>query len=179
MGVGAILGTILGVMLLLIMLAFVWWFVAVYQAIITKRNNAEDAFGELNGLLKARYEDISQFAEAIGENCDDEIKTQLLKARNLAMASATVKEQLENEAKLEMQIERALLVYQEEKQNMSQEQQKICDNLYKNQEFINKSRKFYNSIVKAYNDELATVPGKFWSQMRNLQPMTIFNLQID
>lgn len=179
MGIGAILGTILGCMLLLIVIVLIWWFATMYQAIITKRNNAEDAFGELNNLLKARYEDVSQFVEAIGENCDDEIKSQLLNARNLAMASATVSEQLANEAKLEMQIERALLIYQEKKQNMSQEQQKICDNLYKNQEFINKSRQFYNSMVKAYNDKLTTVPGKFWSQMRNLQPMTMYNLQVD
>lgn len=177
MTIGAILGIVLGCLVLVVVIFVAWWFWAVYQSIINKRNNAEDSFGELNSLLKGRYEDVSAFVEAVGGACDEEIKEQMLSARNLAMASASIPEQLKNEAKLETAIERALLVYQEKKQEISPKNQEICDILYKNQEFINKSRQFYNSMVKTYNEKLTTRVGKFWVKARKFQPMAMYNLQ--
>lgn len=177
MGIGAILGIILGSLVLLSLLFVIWWFVAVYHSIVTKKNNAEDAFCELNSLLKSRYEDVSAFVEAIGKSCDEDVKMQILSARNSAMASASIAKQLENETKLEMAIERALLEFQEKKAEISPKNQEICDNLRKNQEFINKSRQFYNSMVKAYNDKLDTYPGRFLSKTQKFQPMKMFNLQ--
>lgn len=177
MGIGAILGISLGGLILLVAIIVAWWFMATYHSIINKRNNAEDAFCELNVLLKGRYEDVSAFVEAMGDGCEEDVKEQLLSTRNLAMASANISEQVHNEAKFEMAIERALLMYQEKKSEISPQKQEICDNLRKNQEFINKSRQFYNSMVKAYNDKLETRPGKFWSKAKKLQSLEMFNLQ--
>ncbi len=176
MGIGAVLGIVLGCLVLLILIVLVWWYAATYHSIISSKNNADLAFVELNNSLQSRYQELSDFALGSGKCCDPEEIKQMLQLRNMAMASATIEEQLENEEKLQKLLEKILLECEAKKANFAAEEQENCENLRKMQDFIDKNRKFYNSMATTYNKKLESVPGKFWSKKGHFEPMGLFNI---
>jgi len=177
MGIGAIIGVILSCIVLIGGLFLIWWFMSMYQVIMQKKNNADQSLSELNALLKTRYQDISSFIDKCNKICDDEIKDKLIENRNSAMASTTTLEQFKNEANLDSIIEDVLASFSAKKDELTPSEREICEKMQKNQEFIARNRQFYNSVAQEYNHNLKSVPGKFWSSMRKLQPMPIFNFE--
>lgn len=174
MGIGAILGIVLGCLVLLILLVLVWWYVASYHSIVAAKNNADVAFVELNNSLQQRYQDLSDFASVCGKYYDQPEIKEMLQLRNMAMASATISEQLENEEKLQKMLEKILFACEAKKATFSPEEQENCENLRKMHDFIDKNRKFYNAMATTYNKKLLTAPGKFWAKKGRFESMSLF-----
>lgn len=179
MGIEAIVLIVLGVILLLAILGTVWWLVSTYNFIISRRSNVEDAFESLDSLLKKRYADISIFIETFGKHCDVVTREQVLNARNDAMASASIAEQLKNEALLELGLNKLLAQIEAQKANFDDKTLEIYSNLCKNQDFINHNRQFYNGLASAYNIKISSIPGLWVAKMCHLEPKELFIIQAE
>lgn len=176
MEIGAILGIVSGCTILLIVAVFVWWYHATYQAIVSRKGNADEAFGELNVLLETRYRDVSDFVSVCQSYLDESTKSVLLATRNETMVSANIQERFHNERRLGIIIQKAINVCGQSEQEFTQNEAKSYQNMQKMQDFIDKNRQFYNSMATAYNQKLQTAPGRFWAKRKFLEPMCLYEM---
>lgn len=178
MSIGLILGIVAGGIVLVIILCIVWWIISTYNILITKKSNIEDAFDSLNSLLKKRYQDISLCVDALNKTLDGEIKEELLDARNSAMASVSIEEQFDNEARLEKSITKLLFFVDDNKLAITENAALLCVELQKSQHFIDQARQFYNGLASAYNIKLSAFPGTMLQKSCKLNKVPLYTLDI-
>lgn len=155
------------VVVLVVLIAL--WIMSIYNGLVRRRNNRENAFANVDVQLKQRYDLIPQLVATVKGYAAHEKETleNVIKARNAAMGATTINDKIQADnavtsalAGLKVTLE----AYPDLKanQNFLQLQNEVSDIENK----LAASRRFFNSATKELNNAVQTFPanliaGKF------------------
>ncbi|HSK98734.1 MAG TPA: LemA family protein [Rubrobacteraceae bacterium] len=155
------MGTVLTIVVIVLLVGLVIYAVSTYNGLVRRRNETEEAYRQIDVQLKRRYDLIPNLLEGVKKyfRQEQEVLTQITKARSEAMRPHPPAEQAQAEARLsgaignlfavaenypELRSERVLLDFQEE---LSSTENKISF-----------ARQHYNDSVQSYNTKIQSFP---------------------
>ncbi len=154
--------------------------IAIYNGLVSLRQQVKNAFSQIDVQLKRRYDLIPNLVETVKGYMKFEQDTleKVIKARNMALGANTVKDK----AAAETQVTSALggffalaESYPDLKANTNmlslQEELKSTENK------ISFARQYYNDIVTAYNTKLETFPSAIFANMGGFKPEELFEVE--
>ncbi|MBM4070276.1 MAG: LemA family protein [Planctomycetes bacterium] len=167
----AILG---GVGLLLVL-----WLIGVYNGLVTRRVETQNAWSQIDVQLKRRYDLIPNLVETVKGYASHEKDTleKVIQARNLAMGAKGVAEQAAAENVLTGTLKTLFAVaeaYPDLKAN--QNFLALQEELTSTENRIGFSRQHYNDVVSQYNTTLMQFPANVVGGMFGFRPADFFQL---
>lgn len=155
------------------------WLIAVYNGLVSGRNQAQTAWSQIDVQLKRRHDLIPNLVQVVKDamGYEQETLTKVIQARNAAAAASGPAQAGPAEALL-TQATRGLFALVE-----SYPQLKANDNVKQLQEELttteNKvafARQFYNDSVNAYNNRRQSFPAVLAAQSLGFGPIELFNM---
>ena len=143
-----------------IVAVFILYFIAVYNGLIARKNQAREAFATIDTQLKRRYDLIPNLVEAVRGAAKHERETldAVIAARNSAMnATGDARAAAENQLS---QTLKSIFALSENyptlraNENFLELQRELSDTENK----IQASRQFYNTVVMALNTQIEQFP---------------------
>ncbi|MBR5154088.1 MAG: LemA family protein [Alphaproteobacteria bacterium] len=157
----------------------VLYFIAVYNGLVARRNQAREAWATIDSQLKRRYDLIPNLVEAVRGAAKHESETlsAVTTARNTAMAangpaSADAQNRLTQTLKSLFAVAEA---YPDLKanQNFIELQRELADTENK----IQATRQFYNTVVMALNTQIEQFPSNIVARMFGILPEKMFEIE--
>ncbi len=154
-------------------------FVAIYNGLVNKRVETENAWSQIDVQLKRRYDLIPNLVETVKGYAGHEKETleRVVQARNMAMNARGVAEQAQAENMLSGTLKSLFAVaeaYPDLKANQNflglQEELKATENR------IGFARQHYNDVVGQYNSALQRFPSNVIGNMFGFKPSEFFKL---
>ncbi len=167
-----ITGIIIGVVILL--------FILIYNGLIGKKNQVENAFASIDTMLKKRYDLIPNLVSAVKTYMthEKEVLTQITAYRSQAMSgnlSSEEKVELDNKITKTMGgIMVAVENYPDLKSNTNFIQ--LQRTLNEVEEQISASRRFYNTAVTEYNNAVEMFPSSIIAGMKGMTRKKVFEI---
>lgn len=155
------------------------WLIAVYNGLVSGRNQAQTAWSQIDVQLKRRHDLIPNLVQVVKDamGYEQETLTKVIQARNAAAAASGPAQAGPAEAAL-TQATRGLFALVE-----SYPQLKANDNVKQLQEELttteNKvafARQFYNDSVNAYNNRRQSFPAVLAAQSLGFGAIDLFNM---
>lgn len=155
------------------------WLIAVYNGLVSGRNQAQTAWSQIDVQLKRRHDLIPNLVQVVKDamGYEQETLTKVIQARNAAAAASGPAQAGPAEALL-TQATRGLFALVE-----SYPQLKANDNVKQLQEELttteNKvafARQFYNDSVNAYNVRRQSFPAVLAASSLGFGPIELFNM---
>jgi LemA protein len=175
-------GPVLAVVVLLgIGLVIVAALVAIYNGLVNKRVETENAWSQIDVQLKRRYDLIPNLVETVKGYAGHEKETleKVVQARNMAMNARGVAEQAQAESALSGTLKTLFAVaeaYPDLKANQNflglQEELKATENR------IGFARQHYNDAVSQYNSGLQRFPSNVIGNTFGFRPAEFFKLDV-
>jgi len=168
-----------GWIILGILVAIVLWGIALYNRLVSMRNQVANSWAQIDVQLKRRHDLIPNLVEVVKDamGYEQETLTKVIQARNAAVAASGPAQAGPAEAALS-QATRGLLGLVE-----SYPQLKANDNVMQLQEELtgteNKiafARQFYNDSVNAYNNRRQSFPAVLAAASLGFGPIELFNM---
>ena len=162
-----------------IVAAIALWLIAVYNGLVSGRNQAETAWSQIDVQLKRRHDLIPNLVQVVKDamGYEQETLTKVIQARNAAAAASGPAQAGPAEAALS-QATRGLLGLVE-----SYPQLKANDNIRQLQEELasteNKiafARQFYNDSVASYNTRRQSFPAVLAAASLGFGPIELFSM---
>jgi LemA protein len=162
------MGTVIGIIIVLFLVVLVIFAIATYNGLVRRRNEAEEAYRQIDVQLKRRYDLIPNLLEGVKKyfRQEQQVLTEITQARSQAMQPQSPRQQAQSEARLsgaignlfavaenypELRSDRVLLDFQEE---LSSTENKISF-----------ARQHYNDSVQAYNTQIQSFPAVVFARM--------------
>jgi LemA protein len=154
-------------------------FIGIYNGLVGKRVETQNAWSQIDVQLKRRYDLIPNLVETVKGYASHEKDTleRVVQARNMAMNAKGVAEQAQAENALTGTLKTLFAVaesYPDLKANQSflglQEELKSTENR------IGFARQHYNDVVSQYNTSLQTFPANVVGGMFGFHPAEFFKL---
>jgi LemA protein len=155
------------------------WAIAIYNGLVSGRNQAQTAWSQIDVQLKRRHDLIPNLVQVVKDamGYEQETLTKVVQARNAAAAASGPAQAGPAEAAL-TQATRGLFALME-----SYPQLKANDNVKQLQEELttteNKiafARQFYNDSVNAYNNKRQSFPAMLAAESLGFGPIELFNM---
>jgi LemA protein len=156
------------------------WAIAVYNGLVSGRNQAQTAWSQIDVQLKRRHDLIPNLVQVVKDamGYEQETLTKVVQARNAAVAASGSPAQAGPAEAALTQATRGLFALVE-----SYPQLKANDNVKQLQEELttteNKiafSRQFYNDSVNAYNNRRQSFPAVLASASLGFGPIELFSM---
>jgi LemA protein len=156
------------------------WAIAVYNGLVSGRNQAQTAWKQIDVQLKRRHDLIPNLVQVVKDamGYEQETLTKVVQARNAAVAASGSPAQAGPAEAALTQATRGLFALVE-----SYPQLKANDNVKQLQEELttteNKiafARQFYNDSVNAYNTRIQSFPAVVAAASLGFHPMELFNM---
>lgn len=172
---------ILGVMMFLSLLVVVGaggYGVKLYNRIVRRENQIDDAYGSIQSNLKRRHDLIPNLVSTVREYQDHESETleKVVKLRNQAQSGdLSEQERQQVEAQLSGALD-GLMMQVEDYPDLkaSDNFEHLQRSLNEVEEQLSASRRFYNSAVTEYNDSIQTFPGNVIARAFNFEEREVF-----
>ena len=166
----------LGVVVLLII-----WFIAIYNGLVSLKNNRENAFADIDVQLKQRHDLIPQLVATVKGYAKHEegVLSAVTQARSRAMSAGTVNEKIVAEAALAgamSQFSMQMEAYPDLKanQNFMQLQAEMSDIENK----LAAVRRYFNSATKELNIKVQKFPSNIIAGMFKFSQEPYFDLGV-
>ncbi len=154
-------------------------FIVMYNALVRRRNQAEEAWADIEVQLKRRYDLIPNIVEAVKGYAGHEkgVLENVTRARTAAMGVQSAGEQARAENMLAGTLKTLFAVaenYPDLKANMNflELQRELSDTENK----IQSSRRFFNANVRDYNISLESFPSNIIASIFNFSRKELFDL---
>jgi LemA protein len=156
------------------------WAIAVYNGLVSGRNQAQTAWSQIDVQLKRRHDLIPNLVQVVKDamGYEQETLTKVVQARNAAVAASGSPAQAGPAEAALSQATRGLFALVE-----SDPQLKANDNVKQLQEELttteNKiafARQFYNDSVNAYNNRRQSFPAVLASASLGFGPIELFSM---
>ncbi len=161
-----------------VLLALGLFGVFLYNLLIGRRNQVENAFGAIDALIRQRWNLVPNLVEAVQEYTDHEsrVLAQLTELRTRALAGARPAEEaldLDREASLAL---RSLVANVEGYPELkaSENFQHLQRTLAHLEEQISAARRAYNAAVTSFNDAVDMFPSNLVASWMGLQRRRVF-----
>jgi LemA protein len=155
-------------------------FVAAYNRLVALRQNVNEAFADIDVQLKQRQDLVPNLVETVKGYAEHESQTfeKTTQARAAAMAAQGVEET----AKAEQQLTRALADVKAIAENYptlraTENFQQLSRNLSELEDEIQASRRIYNSNVQSYNTDIQQFPGSIIANQGNFTAREYFEIE--
>ena len=165
---------IIGVLVIIIIA-----FIAIYNGLIRRRNQAEEAWSDIEVQLKRRYDLIPNVVETVKGYAGHEknVLENVTRARNQAMGAQSAAEHAQAENMLTGTLKTLFAVaesYPDLKANVNflELQRELADTENK----IQSARRFYNSTVRDYNTVIESLPSNIVAGMFSFTKKELFDL---
>lgn len=176
---GIILGSIAGVIVLLLII-FAIWGVVTFNGFVRLRNNVDEAFSTMDIYLKKRYDLIPNLVETVKgyTKHENETLTNVIKARNIAMASSDPSQRVKNENALSGTL-KSLFKVTEKYPDLKADRHftDLMGQLKSIENEIASSRKYYNGCVKAYNTKTEVFPSSVIARWKKFEKRDLFEVE--
>ncbi|MEG0457574.1 MAG: LemA family protein [Oscillospiraceae bacterium] len=159
---------ILPIIIIAVILIIGFYIGGKYNSFVTMRNKTEEAFSTMDVYLKKRYDLIPNFVETVKGYAKHESETleKVIAARNMAMNSSSVDQQIENENILQGTLKSLFALtesYPDLKANANFIQ--LQNQLETLENDIANARKYYNAVVNSFNVEIEKFPANIIAGM--------------
>lgn len=154
------------------------YFIAVYNGLVARRNQAREAWATIDSQLKRRYDLIPNLIETVRGAAKHESETlsAVTNARNVAM-SANGPASGDAQNKLSQTLKSLFAVAEsypdlKANQNFLELQRELADTETK----IQSARQFYNTVVMALNTQIEQFPSNIVANMFGITPEKMFEI---
>lgn len=149
------------VILIIVLVVIAFWAISVYNGLVNRRNNRENAFANIDVQLKQRHDLIPQLVSTVKGYAthEKELLEKVTAARSAAMGAGSINDKIQAENALSSALAGlrvAVEAYPELKanQNFLQLQGEVSDVENK----LAASRRFFNGATRDYNTAVQTFP---------------------
>jgi LemA protein len=168
------------VLILVILIGVVGYFVWAYNSLIKLRNQAKEAWSDIDVQLKRRYNLIPNIVETVKGYAahEEDVFVKVTEARAKAINAGNIKDQGAAENMLNGALKSLFAVaenYPELKanENFMQLQNELVDT----EDKIQSARRFHNSVVRDFNTMVEQFPSKLVADMFKMTALDFFELQ--
>ena len=172
-------GVIVGIIVLVIGFFIVLWFFGTYNTLVRMRNQAKNAWAQIDVQLKRRHDLIPNLIETVKGYAKHESGTleAVVEARSKAVGAKGVANQAAAEGELSNALGKLMVVVEsypdlKANQNFMQLQEELTSTENK----IAFSRQAYNDQVMVYNTKTEMIPSNIVAGIGNFQKMELFEL---
>ncbi len=149
------------------------WLILIYNALISKRNDVQDAWKQVDIQLKRRHDLIPNLVSTVKGALEFEQDTleKVITARARAVSAPTAATKVEAENLLSQALDKLFAVmenYPELKSNQNIMQ--LQEELTSTENKISFARQLYNDLVANYRTKLQVFPNNLISSMFNFKP---------
>lgn len=158
------------------------YIVALYNRIVRRENEIDNAYGSIETNLKKRHDLIPNIISSVKEYMEYESDTlqQIVELRNLAQSDdLQPKKQEEIESQITQTLDK-LMVQVEDYPDLkaSENFMQLQRSLNEVEEQLSASRRFFNSAVKQFNDSIETFPGNLIAALFDFSSREMFNAEV-
>lgn len=150
----------IGIVILVLVIVLVFWFVSIYNKLVSLRMNVKEGFSTIDVFLKKRYDLIPNLVETVKgyANHESETLSKVIEARGNAI-SASPQDKSKCEGDLSNALSKLLMISESYPDLKADTQFINLQNQLQNIESeIEKSRRYYNGVVKEFNTSIKKVP---------------------
>ena len=167
------------IIIIAVVLILVMWGIGIYNGLVKKRNNRENAFANVDVQLKQRHDLIPQLVATVKGYAahEKEVFEKVTQARAAAMGANTINEKIAAENALTSALaglKVAVEAYPDLKanQNFMHLQTEIADIENK----LAAARRFFNSATKELNNAVETFPANLFAKQFGFQKEPMFEV---
>ena len=157
-----------GIIVLAVVVLLALWAISIYNNLVKLRNNRENAFANIDGQLKQRYDLVPQLVGTVKGYAEHEkeVFQRVTEARAAAMSATTINDKMAADNALTSALaglKVSLEAYPELKanQNFLQLQGEIADIENK----LAAVRRYFNSATRELNNAVQTFPSNLFANM--------------
>ncbi len=155
--------------------------VVLYNRIVRRENQIDDAYGSIQANLKKRHDLIPNLVSTVKQYMDHESETleRVVELRNQAQ-SGDLSEQERQQAEAQLsQALSGLMVQVEDYPDLkaSDNFEHLQRSLNEVEEQLSASRRFYNAAVTQYNDSIETFPANLIARAFNFEQREVFETE--
>jgi len=146
---------------LVVLVVIVFWAVAIFNGLVSLRNQVQNAWKQIDVQLKRRHDLIPNLVETVKGmmKFEQETLTKVMDARAKAVAAQTMAQKSAAEGELSGSLGRLLAVFENYPDIKSnQNALRLQEELTTTENQISFSRQHYNATVLDYNNAIQTIP---------------------
>jgi len=154
-------------------------FMVLYNNLVKKRNEINNAFGSIDAMLKKRYDLIPNLVETVKAYMSHEasILSEVTRLRSNVDKAASNDEIIDSHNKLTRSIDNLLMVAESYPQlKASQNFRDLQASWNEAEEQIAASRRYYNTAVTLYNNAVLSFPSNLIALWFGFKPMMVFQI---
>jgi LemA protein len=166
------------IVLIVVIAIFFLFLIVLYNNLIRKRNEVDNAFGGMDVQLKKRYDLIPNLVATVKQYAshEKELLNQITEMRAKATSgnvSQDEKVQLDNQISAGM---KSIMVAVENYPDLKANENflNLQRTLNEVESQISASRRAYNAVITDYNNSIQTFPGNIMAGMMNMQRKEVF-----
>ncbi len=164
-----------------VILIFIYW-TAVYNGLVSKRNEADRAFSGIDVQLKKRWELIPQLVEVVKGYAthEKEIFLKITESRKMAMESQKGSYlRMSSEQRIAQQTPKIMALAEKYPEIKADSQFLwLQRNLTEIEAQVSASRRAYNAAVLNYNNGLQTFPASIIARRHGFSALEFFNIEL-
>jgi LemA protein len=168
--------------IIIIIVAILLIGIALYNTLIGRRNNVDNAFGAIDAMLKKRFDLIPNLVETVKQymNYEKDTLAKIVELRNSLQANPTMPAQerigIENQLTgLLSQLRIAVENYPDLKANQNFIQ--LQSTWTEVEEQISAARRTYNAAVTSYNNAVMMFPTNIFANMMQYKTMEVLKIE--
>lgn len=162
---------------IIVAVILVFWFIGIYNGLITKRNRVKNAWSQIDVQLKRRFDLIPNLVETVKGYAKHESSTfeAVIQARNQFGKASTIEDKIKADDAISNALSKLMVVvesYPELKANTNFGS--LQNELSATEEKISYARQFYNDTVTMFNNAIAVFPSVVVANMFNFREEPLF-----
>lgn len=164
----------------LVPIVIILFIILIYNSLVGKRNQIENAEGALDAVLKQRFDLIPQLIEVTKQYVTHEEKLleRLVELRSLGAQAQSLKEKSQIDVEMSAELKKFSMTIENYPQLLSNNNfTKLQDAMIDLEKNISASRRFYNSSVIEFNDAIQMFPGVLLASSMGLQKRDRFSIE--
>lgn len=174
------MGLIIFIAAIIVTILLVFWFVGIYNGLVTKRNRVKNAWSQIDVQLKRRFDLIPNLVETVKGYAKHEASTfeAVIEARNQFGKASTIKDKIDADDAMSNALGRLMVVvesYPELKASANFEN--LQKELSSTEEKISYARQFYNDTVTMFNNSIEMFPSSIVANMFNFRQEPLFEVK--
>lgn len=170
----------MSVVMALVPIIIILSIVLIYNSLVGKRNQIENAEGALDAVLKQRFDLIPQLIEVTKQYVSHEEKLleRIVELRTLGTHAESLKEKNQIDSEMAAELKKFSVTIENYPQLLSNHNfTKLQDAMIDLEKNISASRRFYNSSVIEFNDAIQMFPGILLASAMGLQKRDRFSIE--
>lgn len=154
-------------------------FMALYNKLVKKRNEVNNAFGSIDAMLKKRYDLIPNLVETVKAymNHEASIFSEVTRLRTRVEQARSQNEIIDSHNKLASNIDNLLMIAENYPQLKASRNFLDLQGAWNEaEEQISASRRYFNAAVTSYNNVVLSFPSNLIALWFGFKPMMVFQI---